>query len=295
MAGDNLELGLSYPLSSNIMTHMTYIVKGLKDVLRRNSRLNIAQYRVLGLLMRTSAAVAPNEIARRLSLSPSAVAGALDALAAGGCVAMARDPDDRRRKSIEVLPEGARQAAEAERAAAEFVQQLWRPLSNQQKRLILDGCLKTDRLRSTRADGPDSAHGILLYIENACTVVQKVTQAVRPAGLSLNEFRVLFELATNPQTTRSSDLSRRLCLRSNEVAMTVGALAGQGLVEQTLDACDQRCQRLALTELGWQRTAAAAPLVDAVFCSGTYQTTAGERAAFLAIADLVVEALVPMR
>ncbi len=286
-----VEQKLAYPLSSNIMTHMVYVVKTLKSVLRQSGKINIAQYRTLGFLARGPLCPTPSGIAQALRLSPSSVAETLDSLSRIGYVAVACNADDRRRRVITLLPEGARALAEAERAAAGFVERLWRPLAAEHKRLMLEGCIKGDRLRGIPVAGADAARAILLYVENACIVDELMVEAVQRNGMSLNEFRVLFELVQGGRPQRSATLARKLLLRPNEVTKAASSLLARGQVDRRTDPHDQRSHLLAPTQQGVAVVDRVAPQVDATFCTGTYQTTPAERARYLEIADLVVGSL----
>lgn len=91
--------------------------------------LSLPQYRALAFLSSlASGRAAPSDLAGQLAVSKPTITALVDGLVARGYVARTPDPDDRRRVTHEITPEGERALAAADAAVAERLGQLARHL-----------------------------------------------------------------------------------------------------------------------------------------------------------------------
>lgn len=136
-------MDLEYPLSSSIVTHMFYIDRSLRAVMRQCS-LNLAQYRMLGLLARSRNGLSPKQLAEGLSLTQGSIASALGELQRWGFVALDSIEGDRRRKLVTLTTAAEAVISDVDVRASLFVRDLWRPLTAEQQEAILAGCEAAD-------------------------------------------------------------------------------------------------------------------------------------------------------
>ncbi len=89
--------------------------------------------------------------------------------------------------------------------------------------------------------------------------------AVAPAGLTLQKFNVLMELAASREGRLSlSDIGRRLIRSAANVTTLVDRLEADGFVRRVGDAVDRRVTLVEITERGWR---ALRPAARAVFAA----------------------------
>lgn len=91
-------------------------------------------------VLRTVAELGPlsqREISDEVGLDPSDVVGAVDVLEAGGLVERRRDPDDRRRHSVVVTPEGRKAAVRLRRLMVEAEDRALANLTDDERELLV--------------------------------------------------------------------------------------------------------------------------------------------------------------
>lgn len=277
---------LKYPLSSNLMTHMIYVTNSLKAIMRRCG-ITITQYRVLAFLIRSKTEQTPSALAAGLRMSQSSISSALDGLLEKEAVVIVPDEADRRARLVVLTAEGESLAADAELEAAAFVRRFWTPLNQEQRDTILEGCAKNDVSIGPAATRGVEARGIMLYMENAVAVSTRMSEVVRGFGISVGEFRVLFELRGKHGGAQPSQIAYGLCMRPNEVSRVLDSLARKDYVH-TDAAHDRRSLIAEITTAGYDVVRRCAVAVDAMYGHGLYETTPEERHEFSEVADLVV-------
>lgn len=82
------------------------ILESFQTKLWREAHLTLTQARLLRLVR--EGPVGQSELGRLLNLSPASVTRLIDRLEERGLIARERDPDDRRRVAVSLLPEGRR-------------------------------------------------------------------------------------------------------------------------------------------------------------------------------------------
>lgn len=279
---------LEYPLTSNLMTHTVCEARSIQRVLNDASGISVTQYRILSTLQRLGSGQAPGAVARRLRLTGGAVTTAAEGLEAAGLIVKERSEDDRRSKRLALTEAGAEKIGEAERVVALHVEQLWRPLPEEHRQVILSGIVSNDRAQRP-SEPRGNMRAVSLYIDDFLIVSSLLTSTVRACGLGVSAFRVLFELAVNEGPRSQFQLCNNLLMSANEVSKAVDGLAGRGMLERSYPPGDQRVVELRLTSAGRALTEATAEEVDAMFARGSYETTVEERRAYREIADIVVE------
>jgi DNA-binding MarR family transcriptional regulator len=94
-------------------TRLDQAIAGFNRVLEREHGVTGAQLAVLRLVREWGPRVALAEMRARLVMHPATLGQMLDRLAAHGLVTVAEDPADRRRRLVELTPEGRRLTEEA--------------------------------------------------------------------------------------------------------------------------------------------------------------------------------------
>ncbi len=101
------------------------------------------------------------QVAEHTGLASASVTALIDRLERKGFVRRVRDPEDRRRVIVELIPEGVAQMAEAFGSFAKSLDELWAPYTVEQLEVIRDFLVRsterlhaeTVRLSSTDAPG----------------------------------------------------------------------------------------------------------------------------------------------
>jgi DNA-binding MarR family transcriptional regulator len=102
-------------------------------------------------------------------------------------------------------------------------------------------------------------------IHAAHRVEARLEEALAGVKLSGAKHAALSVLVIQDEPISLSELAEKLtCVRSN-VTQLVDRLEVDGLVKRTDDPADRRAVRAVVTRLGWERHAAGAEVVNAVF------------------------------
>jgi DNA-binding MarR family transcriptional regulator len=108
------------------------------------------------------------------------------------------------------------------------------------------------------------SRAVVRLIGTSVRISRALDEALSPAGLSIRQFMVLMELASSPDGTLSLT---ELMVRSQSSAPNMSALISRmeraGLVRKHRRADDQRLVTVAISEPGWNRLGAGAPLLIA--------------------------------
>lgn len=289
---------LEYPLTSNLMTHIVCEARSIQKVLDESLGISTTQYRILSTLQRLGGGQAPGAVARRLRLTCGAVTAAAEGLEEAGLVVKTRSDQDRRSKSLALTEAGAEKICEAEKVVALHVEQLWRPLPEEHRQVILAGIVSNDRTQRP-SEPRGNMRAVSLYIDDFLIVSSLLSGTVRSHGMPVGAFRVLFELGSGEDGAggaRSAggaryqfQLCNNLLMSANEVSKAADWLVGRGMLGRSYPPGDQRVVELRLTEAGRARMEETAEDVDEMFVRGSYETSEEERRAYREIADIVVE------
>lgn len=105
---------------------------------------------------------------------------------------------------------------------------------------------------------------IRLFLQTAQVIEERLEAALVEVDLSVAKYSALKHLAAADEPLSLSEMATRLvCVRSN-ISQLVDRLEADGLVRRVEDPKDRRCVRAALTDLGRERQAAGARLLESV-------------------------------
>jgi DNA-binding MarR family transcriptional regulator len=103
-------------------------------------------------------------------------------------------------------------------------------------------------------------HCLCLHVRRAARALARhYDEALRPAGLTNGQFSLLMSL-NRPEPPTMGEVASVLDLDPTTLTANLKPLERRGLLDVLPDAKDRRSRRLALTEAGRERLAAALPL-----------------------------------
>ncbi len=277
-------------ITSDLLTLVSYVNIMARPLMREQTGLSITQYRILSVLERQATSMYVKDIGAYLQLSVPTITEALKELQAKGYVEKDRDDADRRMVSVALSSDGQHVIREGDLALAHFVQDLWRPIPDEYKNTLIDGALQIDRRFKGTLPQQD-ARLISLYLE-VFFITQSVFEAeVKQHGITVGQFRVLFELAQRSEPVSMKNLGRTLLIRPNKLTPMADALVERGLAERCESTADLRSFMLSITDAGRALEQKVSPAIDRAFSQGTYDTSPEDRRTYIDEADLIVRDL----
>lgn len=277
-------------VTSNLLSLIVYVNIAARLVVRNGAGISMTRYRVLSVLERNGGKAHAGEISRWLQLSAPTVAEAAGDLRAHGMIDRTRDEQDRRRVVFSITGKGTQAVRSADHVLASFVHDLWRPLSEEHRNTIVEGAVEIDK--RFKGELPrDKARLIGVYLEVFWITYDVFSAAVHRHKLTVNTFRVLFELSERSEGMAMKDLARSLLLRPSELTPLIDSLEADGSVRRGDDPKSMRTVIVSLTERGAARCSQALPDVEECFCQGTYDTPEAHRSIYSDEADLILREL----
>lgn len=274
-------------ITSNLLTLVVFVNTMMKTIVRKHLALSRTHYRILVFLERNGGSAYVSDLVAWLRLAAPTVTEAVKGLQGRGLVQRNRDGRDRRKVALTLTRSGTDLLRQADLLLARFVNKLWEPLSQEHKDVIIEGTIQIDG-RFKTALPRDGARLISMYLEVFYLTYDVFEMTVRQLGLSVNEFRVLFELDQRPGPVSMKDLSHTLVMRPNELTVVIDGLAERSLVTRRDSEVDLRSVVVTLTEAGGRALAVCLEPVDTCFAQGTYSTDEAHRDIYIDEADLIV-------
>ena len=223
--------------------------------------LSITQYRILLRLYATRKPMKMTELSKHLALSQSAATAAVDKLEQREAALRTASKQDRRIVRVQLAPKGLSLIKEIDMALAEPIARGWSLLDDEQRKVMAARCIEvTSHHGLTRSDN-DRIRLDTAFLDTALLLHAQMVKAARIFNLSVNDYRVLYQLSTMSEGARSSQLARQLLMRLTEVTVAANKLADKHLIKRNDDPVDRRASLLEITNEGFALIREAAPVM----------------------------------
>lgn len=270
--------------SSDLVTYVIEYNRHVANALSRESNLSVTQYRMLAYLDDHPAGGKPSQLARALGVSPASITASSKQLARNGLV--------NRQSSFYITKGGTNASRNADLVLIEAHDAYFLPLDPRSKEIIEAGCLLYDRddphglrMRSGHFFSAFATFAAFLRIERL------FTDSTTEHGLTLTEFRVLFETQQRDEPVEPKELSRVLVLGKPNLSYALKQLQRKGLVQAEPYPGDMRRQLVSLTKAGTRRYEYALPNFETVFSTMGRDAAPGEVDSYKDAATTIVSAL----
>lgn len=250
---------------SDWITVSVLLSRSAADVVTRAANISITQYRVLISLYMTPEGMKVSEIAEGLDLSASTITISLNKLEQMKAVTRFYDQKDRRVVHVKITDVGKELIAKVDPGIKEVAHDFWSCYSSEELELTYkdSGSTASQHHLEYVKDGAMSIENA--YIDASWVIISALEKLMKRANISLNEYRVLYLLYENEDGMRPSDISRRLLLRSNEVAVAASKLEKHGRIRRERSGEDRRSCKLFITEQGLDKLERITPGVVEAF------------------------------
>lgn len=272
------------------ITVSVLLSRSASDAVTRMGGISITQYRVLIRLIMAPDGMTVSAIASELAHSTSAVTIALNGLERKKAVTRAYDSADKRVVTVRITEEGRSLVARIDPAVKQVAHDFWACYTDEELALTYrdSGATAENFNLAYRKDGAMSIENA--YVDASWVIVFAITQQLKRANISLNEYRLLYLLYETPDGMRPSDAARRLLLRSNEVATTSSKLERHGRIVRTRSETDRRSCTLSITQAGVDKLKRITPGVVETLRSSIVDLPVGAFEQYEAIARKVLSA-----
>lgn len=281
-------LELRYPLTSNLMSLIVYVNHAFSKACLEDCGAKLSHFRILSNLARHTKARSIHSVAQDLRLSDSTITTTAKNMEQVGLVNRRESATDRRSVLVDITEQGVVQLEIVERVLARLVSELWEPLSSEHKMTLKQGTAKIDYTQNEAKHFIETVRMVTAYVNVYTYTHSAFFESVKARGLTINEFRLLFELYGHPRGIELKKLGALLLLRPNEVTKAADGLARQNLIIRTRTHLDNRRVVIELNSLGFALLRKSAPAVDKAFLSSVCETSDQECAHYLEIADTII-------
>ncbi|MBQ9043093.1 MAG: MarR family transcriptional regulator [Eggerthellaceae bacterium] len=275
-------------VTSDLMTYGLNYDRSVAHALRSECGLSITEYRMLAFLSDHVSGTGPSALARTLSTSPATVTVSANDLAKRGLV----ERVGHNGRELRITKAGIDLALDADVVLAQTHEEYFSALTPQQKAVVDTGSIITNknldegnRMRQGHFFSAfETLHAFLL-------VEDTLTKSAHAEGLSVNGFRILFELEQRGGQARIGAIGEHLVLSSPTMTYAVGKLEDAGLVTRGAQPGDRRSASVSITDAGRAVFARALERVEAVYTTDIRASSATERDSYKDAAAIVASSL----
>ena len=261
-------------VTSDLMTYGLNYDRSVARALRGECRLSITEYRMLAFLSDHISGTGPSALARTLSISPATITVSANKLVKRGMV----ERTGRNGRELRITKAGIDLALDADVVLAQTHEEYFSALTPQQKAVVDTGSIitnknldKGNRMRQGHFFSAfETLHAFLL-------VEDTLTKSAHAEGLSVNGFRILFELSQRGGLERIGAIGDHLVISAPTMTYAVGKLEGAGLVARSAQPGDRRSASVSITDAGRAVFARAMERVEAVYTTDIRASSASER------------------
>lgn len=274
-------------VTSDLMTYSINYDRRAAHALKGECGLSVTEYRMLAFLSDHAPGTGPSELARTLSTSPATVTVSANKLVGRGLVER-RDGG----RTLRATKAGVDLALDADLVLAQAHEEYFSALSPQQKAVVDTGSIITNknldegsRMRQGHFFSAfETLHAFLL-------VEESLTKSVHTEGLSLNGFRILFELSQRGGGARMGAIGDYLVISAPTMTYAVGKLESAGLVARKAQPGDRRAASIAITAKGEEVFGRALGKAEAVYTTDIRSSSAREQDSYKDAAAIVASSL----
>lgn len=275
--------------TSDLITYVVNYNKHVARALGRECELNLTEYRIISYLSDHVQGHSPSKLAKILRTSAATVTLSANELEIRQLVLKKADNS---RKRLAITKAGIDAARDADLVLAQTHEEYFSALTPQQKAVVDVGSMITNK-NSAEGNRMRDGHFFSAFetLQAFLVMEELLTNATRSCGLSLNGFRMLFELSQREGAARLGELGYALLLPPATTCYVVDRLAVSGFAERTRTKGDGRSNTARLTDEGRRALDEAVVLVEAVFTTDLRSSGAAERDSYKDAASLVVSSL----
>lgn len=244
-----------------IVSINTIICSMAEKIANNVGGLSVTQYRVLLRLCAQRKPVTMKNLSKQLMLSQSTATAAVDKLEQRQAAQRTASKQDRRIVRVQLAPQGITLIKEIDKGLADPIARAWNMITDEQRSVMASRCVEvTSHFGLTRAEN-DRIRLDTAFLDTALLLHAQIVKAARAFNLSVNDYRVLYQLSVQPEGARASQLARELLMRLPEVTVAANKLVERSLVKRDDDPVDRRASLLEVTNEGYALIRKAAPLM----------------------------------
>lgn len=275
-------------VTSDLMTYGINYDRCVARALRAECGLSITEYRILAFLSDHIGGTGPSALAKTLSTSPATVTVSADKLVKRGLVERA----GLNGRTLGITKAGVDLALDADVVLAQAHEEYFSALSPQQKAVVDTGSIITNkdldegsRMRQGHFfSAYETLHAFLL-------VEEQLTKAAHTEGLSLNGFRILFELFQRGGSAQMGAIGDHLVIGAPTMTYAVGKLEGADLAVREAQPGDRRSASISITAKGKEVFSRALQKVEAVYTTDIRSSSVREQDSYKDAAAIVASSL----
>ncbi|MDR1185730.1 MAG: MarR family transcriptional regulator [Coriobacteriales bacterium] len=262
-----------YPLTTDLLALSPMWAHQLRGELLPCD-LTISQLRLLSFLAMHHDDPRPSQLAQALQMKPNSVRFVVERLVERGLIRREDSSSRARSKSIRVLPRGIDCLNNALEATERVANRLMDPLGPFLCRNLYEmandylAILRKDALPRTTVHEHPLGIGILLS-DTLFASTLFIRNLLRAYGLSLTEFRVLFELNECPSGLHPSELAVRLLVPLPDLTVAIAHLSDQGFINVARERLDKRAILAELSSRSFALICQALPSIDRFYCEAS--------------------------
>lgn len=276
--------------TSDLMTYVLAYIDQASSALHDECGLGLLEYRMLAYLADHVDGVGPSSLARILTTSPASITIAANKLAGKGLVS--RGGAETSSRHLGITKAGIDASRDADIVLASAHEQYFSPLPPHLKATVDIGSIVTNQTTPENVRIRDGHFFSAFETLHAFLTVERLlTVSTHKFGLSLTQFRVLFEIDRQGGTSQPGTLSHALLLAPASIAHALRGLESAGRVVRTRPATDKRMADISLTETGRELYARALQGVEMVFTTDIRESTRRERDVYKDAAMIMVSSL----
>lgn len=253
------------------LTMFDTLEKALARRLADECGITLLQYRLMAVLDELGE-MKSGRLADELDAGPPTITMAIVQLADRSFVNRRENANDMRLVMLSLTEAGVALAKKADEAAKQVLFEYWNMLSNAQLRAILTGAASTVERHGRKREEIEAAKIVSMNTEAVIITKSLVSKALRDAGVSLGEYRVLLAIRVVGGHCCCADVASTLFLKQSDIVSSLKSLEKKGLITRSKSEANRRVRLLALTEQGSARLcvltkAASKALYSASFCN----------------------------
>lgn len=274
--------------TSDLITYVVNYNKYVANALKGECALTLTEYRIIAYLSDHVEGAGSSELARALRVSAATVTVAANMLVNRGFI----EKGDAHRARLSIKKAGIDIARDADLVLARAHEEYFAALTPRQKAVVDTGSMITN-MNSKEGNRMRDGHFFSAFETlHAFLIVEEfLTVSAHEESLSLNGFRILFELGQRGGSETPSKIGAFLLLPGPVVTYAVNKLEGADLVERTATTGDKRSRTIRMTDAGTAVLERAFVRIEAVFTTDIRSSGATERESYKDAAAIVASSM----
>ena len=274
-----------------IATEVITVETLLGQAIRASTKLSSVQYHILVVLESSPEGKSATELAAKLNAPCSTVTSSLAVLKRRGAIGEVGDALDGRVHPVKLRPLGKRLLKASDKAVADVLLPVWKTLSRRQYQLLSWSSIMASSVRGIARVEGGSVNVNFAYYEGSIISRRAIQEALAPAGLMPDDYRLLCLVVGSSGGLRAVDIGSELMLSSAAVSRISAQLAERRLLQVEESAQDRRSQLRRVTAEGEDLLQRCTSAVYEAMETGAIRLNADEMEQFVGIAYCVNDVL----